>query len=64
MPDLEPTQWARAVGRLEEISAGECRANADRFSERAFDEAAHSWLSRWGFDTAPAEGARVREIPG
>jgi glycosyltransferase involved in cell wall biosynthesis len=59
LPDLEPAEWARAVGRLDQIGSDACRTNADRFSERAFDEAARSWLHRWGFDPAPlADGAR------
>ena len=53
LPDLATADWADAIGRLGTLSADACRANADRFSEKAFDDAARSWLNGWGFCTAP-----------
>jgi len=53
LPDLTTADWSDAIGRLGTISAEACRVNADRFSEKAFDDAARSWLHTWGFGTAP-----------
>jgi len=55
LPDLATTDWAEAIGRLGTISPDACRANADRFSEKAFDDAARTWLHGWGFSTAPLD---------
>jgi len=53
LPDLDVAAWADAVDRLGTISPDDCRTNADRFSEKAFDDAARTWLHGWGFSTAP-----------